>query len=46
MRILLMLCLAALAGCGIKGDPLPVEDEPEPGITLSGRAEIGVVYGN
>ncbi|WP_112320500.1 argininosuccinate lyase [Oceanibium sediminis] len=41
-----IIVAAVLAGCGIKGDPLPVQEpEPEPvktGLSISGTASIGV----
>ncbi|MEM9791624.1 MAG: hypothetical protein AAF848_01680 [Pseudomonadota bacterium] len=36
MTCRILLLFATLVGCGIKGDPLPVEP------TVSGRAEIGI----
>lgn len=41
MRLAPLLILAALAGCGADGPPVP----PEPaasGITITGQAEIGI----
>lgn len=45
VRALALTALAALAACGAEGPPKrPVADPPpEPGITISGTAEIGVV---
>lgn len=39
-----IVIVALLSGCGIKSDPLPVEDPalPEPGLSISGTAGIGV----
>lgn len=34
--IRVLVVLLAVAGCGIKGDPLPVD------VGVSGRAEVGV----
>lgn len=55
MRPLLaaFLALAALAGCGADGPPQPPEPRPEtrpetrpePGLTVTGRVEIGVTGG-
>jgi hypothetical protein len=46
---LLGLCLLALAACGVEGapkrpEPKP-ESAPEPGVTISGYAEMGVAGG-
>ena len=43
IRALCVLALVGLAGCGVDGEPLPPESKPETGLTISGRAEIGIV---
>ena len=47
-RILLAALLLALAGCGADGPPVPPTDtpHPEPGVTVSGTASVGVVGGS
>lgn len=37
--------LVTLAACGVDGDPTAprAQDAPEPGITISGDARIGIV---
>ncbi|MFV0302623.1 MAG: lipoprotein [Paracoccus sp. (in: a-proteobacteria)] len=43
MRVLLLLVAAAVAGCGVDGPPeRPVEAKPQPGVTVSGEARMGV----
>ncbi|MCV6823291.1 MULTISPECIES: hypothetical protein [Halocynthiibacter] len=47
MRILAFLAVTAtLSACGVDGRPTPppsVNDNPPPGISISGEARIGVV---
>ena len=44
MKYLAMIAaLAALAACGVDGPPTRPEPAPEPGLTVSGEARIGVV---
>ncbi len=40
--------LLALAACGADGPPVPPTDNPhpEPGVTVSGTASVGVVGGS
>lgn len=47
-RWLAFAAVTVLASCGIDGAPIPPSDNdlPEPGITLSGTAEVGVVGGS
>ncbi len=46
MKVPLILCLLALAGCGVDGPPLrPGTDQPvtvPPGLSIGGTAEIGI----
>ena len=43
MRTLLLMAVAALAACGVDGPPeRPVEPKPQPGVTVSGEAQIGM----
>jgi len=45
IRFVFPLALLALAACGVDGAPRPpseVEEAREPGLTISGSAEIGV----
>jgi len=47
IRIVLILCLAVVAGCDHAGAPLTERSEPtEPGIHISGEARVGVVLGD
>lgn len=39
---LILSVVALLAGCGADGDPVPPKADPQPGITMSGSASIGV----
>ncbi|CUH79858.1 hypothetical protein [Tropicibacter naphthalenivorans] len=41
MKRLAILAMLGLAACGADGDPVR-PDAPEPGITITGTAEIGV----
>lgn len=44
MKFLALIALAALTACGVDGPPeRPVDDNPQPGITVSGEARIGMV---
>ncbi|GLK63070.1 MULTISPECIES: hypothetical protein [Paracoccus] len=40
---LFALILATLAACGVDGPPTRPESTPEPGLHISGEAQIGVV---
>ena len=46
-RLLALCCLALLPACGVDGPPIPPSQVPatvpEPGIAISGQAQIGVV---
>lgn len=44
----LLAALLVLAGCGADGPPIPPDDRerPEPGLTVSGSVEVGVVGGS
>lgn len=46
MRPVIFVAIAlGLVACGVDGEPVPPEpSKTEPGITLTGRAEIGVAY--
>lgn len=50
MRSLSAFCtlvLLALAGCGADGEPeRPEAATPEPGLSISGRVEVGIVGSN
>ncbi|MDP4033226.1 MAG: hypothetical protein Q8P60_10315 [Pseudorhodobacter sp.] len=39
----LLLVLPLLAACGIDGAPTPPAATPQPGMSLTGQAQIGVV---
>lgn len=41
----LMLALATLAACGADGPPTRPEPAPEPGLTVTGSAYVGVKVG-
>ncbi len=45
LRRLAPLVLVLLAACGIDGDPIPPDTEagPNPGVTVTGDARIGIV---
>jgi predicted small lipoprotein YifL len=45
-RYLSIALLLILAGCGADGPPIAMETATEPGITVSGDAQIGVVVQN
>lgn len=40
--ILALASLGLLAACGVDGAPRPPVETPEPGVTVSGDARIGV----
>ncbi|WP_198590181.1 lipoprotein [Paracoccus zhejiangensis] len=43
MKLIALIALAALAACGVDGPPeRPVEPKPQPGVTVSGEARIGM----
>ena len=43
MKFLALIALAALAACGVDGPPeRPVDEKPQPGVTVSGEAQIGM----
>ncbi|WP_407494722.1 hypothetical protein [Pseudooceanicola sp. MF1-13] len=45
VTIIALVALAALvAACGVDGEPEKPEATPEPGITVSGRAAVGVMF--
>ena len=46
LKRLAPLMLVLLAACGIDGDPIPPDTEagPNPGLTVTGDAQIGVVH--
>ena len=45
LKRLAPLMLLILAACGIDGDPIPPDTEagPNPGLTVTGDAQIGIV---
>ncbi|MDF3607663.1 hypothetical protein PE067_16870 [Paracoccus sp. DMF-8] len=44
MRYLAVIAVLALAACGVDGPPVaPGAAAPEPGVSISGEARIGVV---
>jgi predicted small lipoprotein YifL len=43
MKFIALIALAALAACGVDGPPeRPVEPKPQPGVSVSGDAQIGM----
>ncbi|MDA8746908.1 hypothetical protein N9M66_01710 [Litoreibacter sp.] len=40
--VITALSAAMLAGCGVDGEPTTPEAKPKTGISVTGRAEIGV----
>lgn len=44
--ILTLLTLATLAACGADGAPKPPAPQPQPGLTVSGQVQVGVVSGS
>ena len=47
IRAVVLLVALGVAGCGVDGPPVAPSDPPapEPGVTVSGEARIGVVSG-
>ncbi|MEM9249042.1 MAG: argininosuccinate lyase [Pseudomonadota bacterium] len=48
-RLIAVVLLLGVAACGVDGPPVPPADDrdrPEPGITISGTAEVGVSGGS
>lgn len=49
-RLFALVSLTLLAACGVDGPPIPPSQVPaepaEPGVTMSGQAQIGIVGGN
>ncbi|WP_312524811.1 argininosuccinate lyase [Paracoccus sp. (in: a-proteobacteria)] len=46
MKLLPLIALLALGACGVDGPPVrpgPQQDNPPPGLSVSGEARIGVV---
>ncbi len=41
-----LTALILLAACGVDGEPTHPEPRPEPGITLTGSVEVGIVGGS
>ncbi len=37
-----LTALIFLSACGVDGEPLPVEPATKTGISISGRAEVGI----
>ena len=48
MRVVILICfaffVALVAACGVDGEPEKPEAEPRTGITVSGRAAVGVIF--
>ena len=42
-RIILLTLATLLTACGVDGEPTTPEPKTKPGISITGRAEIGVV---
>ncbi|WP_298295812.1 argininosuccinate lyase [uncultured Litoreibacter sp.] len=41
-QVIALITLATLAACGVDGEPVKPEPKPKPGISITGRAEIGI----
>ncbi|MBY6164745.1 MAG: argininosuccinate lyase [Pseudomonadota bacterium] len=43
-RLLPLALLLALTACGVDGEPEQPEPAPKPGLSVSGRAAVGVTF--
>ncbi|MGV6811903.1 MAG: argininosuccinate lyase [Brevirhabdus sp.] len=41
-QAVLFMLIAALAACGVDGEPVPPEPKAKPGVSMTGKVEIGV----